>query len=85
MTDVAGTLTYSPVYSDHVLSDASFSFTGKTMDVIGIIAPVSFDYSAGGSGGSSLSPTLASVISIIPLLMAVGIVIGAITMFKMRS
>ena len=85
-----GTLIYTPAYADHILSGAEFTLTvsDSAVDVmtIGMIAPVSFEYEAGGSGGSGgLSPTLTAVLSIVPLLMIVGLVIFTIKFVSRRD
>lgn len=84
------TLVYTPAYTNHILTGAEFALTvsGSAVDVmtIGMIAPVSFEYEAGGSGGSGgLSPTLTAILSIVPLLMTVGLVIAAVGYLRMKN
>lgn len=39
----------------------------------------------GGSGGSGLSPTLKTILSVIPLILTVGLVLGAVTYLRMKN
>ena len=58
----------------------------STEDVVSpyFIVPVSITTQS-GSGSSSLSPTISSLLSVIPLLLTVGLVIGAIGFLRMKN
>ena len=64
--------------------DATVHWDGHDPDTVTLtkfVVPVE----VGGSGGSGMSPTLKSMISIIPLIVTVGIVLSAITMIRMKD
>lgn len=49
-----------------------------------LVLPVSV-YEGGDSEGSGLSPTLTTILSVIPLILTVGLVIGAIGFLRIRN
>lgn len=49
-----------------------------------LVLPVSV-YEGGGSGGSGIPSTLTTILSVIPLVLTVGLVIGAIGFFRMKN
>lgn len=64
--------------------DATVHWDGHDPDTVTLtkfVVPVE----VGGSGGSGISPTLKSMISIIPLIVTVGIVLSAITMIRTKN
>lgn len=79
--------------TDNQITDVSFSIA--TADVS--INPASLDdgnirmfymvlpVEVGGSGGSGMSSTLTTILSVIPLILTVGLVIGAIGFLRMKN
>lgn len=67
--------------NDETSTDDLYESVGGDVFAVGLIG----SNSGGGGSGSAVSPTLSTLLSVIPLLMIVGLVIGAIAFFKMRS
>lgn len=66
------------------VDDAQETFTSSNEEYqLLLVIPVTVEGS--DSGGSGLSPTLSSLLSVIPLITVVGIVIGAIGYLRMRN
>ena len=67
-------------------SEGLYTYSGATINDEnvngGVIVPISV---GGGGSGSTISPTLMSLISVIPLITVVGIVIGTIGYLRMRG
>ena len=58
------------------------SDTGYEYSFAFAIGPID---NGGGSGGSGLSPTLTTILSVIPLVLTVGLVLGAVTYLRMKN
>ena len=66
------------------LTGLNWTVGDKTVNAMVIVAPI--EITAGsGSGGSGLSPTLTTILSVIPLILTVGLVIGAIGYLRFRE
>ena len=66
------------------LTGLNWTVGDKTVNAMVIVAPI--EITAGsGSGGSGLSPTLVTILSVIPLVLTVGLVIGAIGFLRMKN
>lgn len=61
------------------ISDCSYSVDDVTLPVTVVIVPAEITVS------TSMSPTLSSMLSIIPLIVTVGLILGAVTMFIRKS
>lgn len=66
--------------TDGMVSSASYTNDDVTIPVCNVLTPVSVIVSE-----SSLSPTVTSLLSIIPLLLTVGLVVGAISFLRMKN
>lgn len=66
---------------DETSTDGLYESLGGDVFAVGLIG----SNSGGGGSGSAVSPTLSALLSVIPLLMIAGLVIGTIAFFKMRS
>ena len=70
-----------PLTEHFKLNDSDVDYAW-TINIDSFIVPVEVGE---GSGDSGISPTLKSMISIIPLIVTVGIVLSAITMIRMKN
>ncbi|MBQ1296006.1 MAG: hypothetical protein IIY21_18310 [Clostridiales bacterium] len=57
----------------------------RVTDVFFAVAPLSAGGSGGGGGGSSVSDTLRVTLSVVPLIMTVGLVLGTIAYLRIRN
>lgn len=65
-------------------NDVTFTSSSET-SYLSLVVPVTVEGSGSDSDGSGLSPTLSTLLSVIPLITVVGIVIGAIGFLRMRN
>ena len=64
--------------------DLEVPATERAVEINGCILPVTVT-DAGSGGGSGLSPTLTTILSVIPLVLTVGLVIGAIGYLRFKE
>ena len=76
-------------YSVHITvpsADSENGYPSEEIDsAIGYILPAKVSVDDGGSGGSGLSPTLKTMLTVIPLILTVGLVIGAIGYLRFKE
>ena len=77
-TDKGGYMQLSTTGSNGI----SVSVDGNSQTCNAYIVPYEILVQGGGSGGSNIDPTLASMITVIPLIMAVGLVIATVAIWK---
>lgn len=67
------------------LTGLTWTVGDKTVKAMVLIAPIEITEGSGSGGGSGLSPTLKTMLSVIPLILTVGLVIGAIGYLRFKE